>query len=72
MHRYKVWPSDEFCTRIPKRNVGSNPPDVGTPYYRNAKQHVDSHEDWYEYHTDFLPEELALSLNSGRGGFVSQ
>ena len=28
--------------------------------------------DRYEYHIDFLPEQLALSLNSGRGGFVSQ
>ena len=70
--KYTVWPSDEFCSRIPKRNVGTNPPGVGTLYYRNAKQDVDSEEDWYEYHTDFLPEQLALSLNSGRGGFVSQ
>ena len=71
-NRYEVWPSDEFCTRIPKRNVGCNPPNVGTPYYRNAKQNVESNEDWFEYHTDFLPEELTLPLNSGRGGFVSQ
>ena len=70
--RYAVWPSDDFCTRIPKRNVGSNPPNVGTPHYQNAKRNVECDEDWYEYHTDFLPEELTLALNSGRGGFVSQ
>jgi len=45
--KYAVWPSDDFCTRIIKENVGSNPPGRGTPYYQNAKADVESEEDWY-------------------------
>ena len=47
--KYAVWPSDEFCSRIPKQNVGSSPPGRGTPYYQNAKADVESEEDWYVY-----------------------
>ena len=63
---------DKFAVRIPKRDVGAFPPNGGTPEYLTAKHKVESTEDWYEYHTDFLPEELAYQLNSNRGGFVSQ
>ena len=58
--------------RIPKRDVGAFPPSGGTPEYLISKHKVESNEDWYEYHTDFLPEELVHQLNSDRGGFVSQ
>lgn len=71
-NKYSNWPDDKFAQRIPKRDVGAFPPNGGTPEYLTAKQDVESPDDWYEYHTDFLPEELAHNLNSGRGGFVSQ
>ena len=67
--KYPNWPDDQFATRIPKRDVGAFPPNGGTPEYVKAKEDVESKHDWYEYHTDFLPEELAHQLN---GGFVSQ
>ena len=70
--KYPNWPDDKFATRIPKRDVGAFPPNGGTPEYVKAKDDVESTQDWYEYHTDFLPEELAYQLNSNRGGFVSQ
>ena len=70
--KYPNWPDDKFAVRIPKRDVGAFPPNGGTPEYLTAKHKVESTEDWYEYHTDFLPEELAYQLNSNRGGFVSQ
>ena len=66
------WPSDTVATRVPKANVGMFPPDGGTPDYFDEKDRVDGTEDWYEYHSDFLPEELTLNLNGGRGGYVSQ
>ena len=70
--KYPNWPSDEFAQRIPKADVGAFPPEGGTAYYKDKKRRVESDEDWYEYHIDFLPEELVVPLNDGRGGFVSQ
>ena len=70
--KYPNWPSDEFAQRIPKADVGAFPPEGGTAYYKNKKRRDESDEDWYEYHIDFLPEELVVPLNGGRGGFVSQ
>ena len=70
--KYPNWPHDRFAVRIPKGDVGAFPPHGGTPEYLEAKHKVESEDDWYEYHTDFLPEELAYQLNSNRGGFVSQ
>ena len=70
--RYPNWPRDELAHRIPKDDVGAFPPQGGTRYYQKEKEHVESDEAWYEYHTDFLPEDLVLNLNGGRGGFVSQ
>jgi len=69
---YPNWPHDRFAVRIAKSDVGAFPPHGGTPEYLEAKHKVESTDDWYEYHTDFLPEELAHQLNSNRGGFVSQ
>ena len=62
---------DNQLDRVTKatRYVGAFPPNGGTPEYVKAKEDVESKHDWYEYHTDFLPEELAHQLN---GGFVSQ
>ena len=70
--KYPSWPHDQFAVKIPKRDVGAFPPNGGTPEYLEAKHAVESTDDWYEYHTDFLPEELVHRLNSNRGGFVSQ
>ena len=70
--KYPNWPRDELAQRIPKDDVGAFPPRGGTPHYQKQKQYDDSDEAWYEYHTDFLPEELVHKLNRGRGGFVSQ
>ena len=72
VEQYANWPSGDISQRIPKRDVGAFPPNGGTQTYLDAKESVDGLEDWYEYHTDFLPEELVMGLNSGRGGFVSQ
>ena len=71
-NKYPDWPEDHFANQIPFRDVGMFPPNGGTPEYLRAKEGLGSLESWYEYHTDFLPEELVYSLNSGRGGFVSQ
>ena len=71
-HKYASWPDDEFAVRISRTDVGAFPPNGGTPEYHRAKRDSESIGDWYEYHTDFLPEELVHDLNSGRGGFVSQ
>lgn len=65
-------PQDSVAKRIPFDDVGQFPPNGGTPYYIEQKQDVDSLDDWFEYHTDFLPEDLVLTLNSGLGGYVSQ
>ena len=70
MHHHR--PDDSLAKRIPKCDVGLFPPNGGTPDYISEKNSVDSLDDWYEYHTDFLPEELVLTLNSGLGGYVSQ
>lgn len=70
--KYPNWPRDELAHRIPKSDVGAFPPRGGTPYYHEQKKLFDSDEAWYEYHTDFLPEELVINLNRGHGGFVSQ
>ena len=70
--QYPNWPHDQFAVRIPKHDVGAFPPQGGTPYYQRQKEFVASDEPWFEYHIDFLPEELVFPLNSGRGGFVSQ
>ena len=65
-------PDDSLATRIPCDDVGLFPPNGGTRDYIDAKASVDDLDDWFEYHTDFLPEELVLTLNSGLGGYVSQ
>ena len=65
-------PQDSVAKRIPFDDVGQFPPNGGTPFYIEQKQDVDSLDDWFEYHTDFLPEDLVLTLNSGLGGYVSQ
>ena len=70
--KYSDWPSDEMSTRVPKLNVGMFPPDGGSPDYLAERDQNDSIEDWYEYHSDFLPEELTMTLNDGSGGYVSQ
>lgn len=71
MHHHNR-PDDSLAKRIPKCDVGQFPPNGGTPDYISEKSRVDSLDDWFEYHTDFLPEELVLTLNSGLGGYVSQ
>lgn len=70
--KYPNWPRDELAQRIPKDDVGAFPPNGGTAYYQKQKGIVKSDEQWYEYHTDFLPEEVVINLNRGHGGFVSQ
>ena len=71
-HKYASWSDDEFAVRISRTDVGAFPPYGGTPECHRAKRDSESIDDWYEYNTDFLPEELVHDLNSGRGGFVSQ
>ena len=65
-------PDDSLATRIPCGDVGLFPPNGGTRDYIDAKASVDDLDDWFEYHTDFLPEKLVITLNSGLGGYVSQ
>ena len=65
--KYPNWPPDQLAHKIPKADVGVFPPlGGGTPYYLQQKELVESDEPWFEYHIDFLSEELVLPLNKGR------
>ena len=66
--KYPNWPPDEFAHRIPKHDVGAFPPRGGTPHYLKQKELVESDEPWFEYHIDFLPEELVLPLSNSFNG----
>lgn len=70
MAKYKDWPSKQH-TRIPVKDVGRFPIHGGTEDYVHNLDSADD-EEWYEYHVDWLPEELAQTLNGNRGGYVSQ
>ena len=69
--KYQDW-SKDMHNRIPVKDVGCFPVRGGTEYYKTMATDAQTDEDWYEYHVDFLPEELTATLNEGRGGFVSQ